>query len=55
MNESVVPLPPPSSEASELPEHRRHPVSILVFGSVIVVVQIIDFILGDRVSNIVNA
>ena len=55
MNESVVPVPPLPVDASELPEHRRHPVSILVFGSVIVVVQIIDFILGDRVSNIVNA
>ncbi len=55
MNESVVPVPPISRDALDLPEHHRHPVSILVFGSVIVVVQIIDYILGDRVSNIVNA
>lgn len=54
MNESVIPVPPLPVDASELPEHRRHPVSILVFGAVIVVVQIMDFVLGRRVEVIVN-
>jgi len=54
MNEPVTHRDSASSEGSEPTEHHRHPVSILVFGAVVVVVQALDFLLGKRVAFIVN-
>lgn len=55
MNQDEIPRETSRGDRAEGFERLRRPISIFVFGAVIIVVQVLDFILGNRVEEIAHA